>query len=115
MESVIKQTYNIILSCDNKYNIHTIPTFKNCVKSHVRNVIKKSIHFVKQHPYENRLCKKYIMDLVLISLHECAYTHSSQTYINDVIDCISHNIKDLISTAVDALSLSIQLSLMKKE
>jgi hypothetical protein len=113
MESVIKQTYEIILSCENKYKIHS---FKKCMDKHVYNVIKLSMDYVRKYPYNQRKCKDYIMKLVVDSLLECASEsykyHKSYKRIDDMIKCIHANIKDLINVAVDALSLSLQLQAM---
>lgn len=111
MESVIKQTYEIILSCHHKYRIDPL---KKCMDKHVYSVINKSINYVRRHHYDRTKCKEYIMNLVIESLQECAMVsyeqHRSKQRVNDMMKCIENNIKDLINIAVDAMSLSIQLS-----
>jgi hypothetical protein len=112
MESVIKQTYEIILTCNNKYKMNS--SFKTCMDKHVYNVVNKSMNYVKRNPMKRDKSKEYIMSLVIDSLQECALdtyqTHQSRKRLDETIKCIQSNVKDLISVAVDAMSLSIQLS-----
>lgn len=111
-EDVIRQTYKIILSCDNRYSSSSV--FTKCMEKHIRNVVKQSIQYVKKHPSQLQKSKTYTMVLVVNSLHKCAQEsyqyYQSETILRDIIKCIKNNVKDLISVAVNSLVLAIQLS-----
>lgn len=112
-EDVIRQTYQIILSCDHRYSSSS--TFTKCMEKHVQDVVKKSIQYVKKNPSQLQKCKTYTMVLVVNSLHECAQeSYHSETILRDIIKCIKSNVKDLISVAVNSLVLAIQLSTFVK-
>ena len=108
---------------NNKYKINA--SFRECMDKEVYKVVNMSINYVKLHMsklYRDKInyqqhqqkCKDFIMNLVTKSMEKCAEEYyksqRSRDRIEEVKRCIKANVDDLISIAVDAMSISLQLS-----